>query len=133
MEFRLPDYSTVIEIHTVVIDIYGGLKGVVHPELIKSALRRPEMYMSYDENCDIHLVAAIILESIARHHAFADGNKRTALLTMLMTYNNNKVDLSYDLHLNQKFEKLVLDVATKKLTIKQIRNRLQKLVEEFSQ
>lgn len=133
MEFKLPDFKTVIDIHEIVIEFYGGLGGIPHPNLIEAALHRPETYMNYDDHCDIHLVAALILESIARNHAFADGNKRTALLTMLMTYNNNKIRLSYGLHLNEKFEVLVLDVATKKLTIIQIRSRLQKLVEEFSQ
>jgi death-on-curing family protein len=95
---------------------------------------RPQHFMDYDEECDIHLVAAIILESITTFHAFADGNKRTALISMLMTYRMNGLELDFTLHVNEKLEKLVLDIADsqKRQTIKQLRTRLKKLIDEFS-
>lgn len=134
MEFRLPAYDTVLEIHQIIIETFGGLDGLPHPEIIKAALVRPQSYMSYAHNCDIHLVAALILDSLTRNHAFADGNKRTALTATLMTYNLNLTEtkLNYGLHMNSKFEELVLEVATKKPPIKVIRNKLKTLIEEFS-
>jgi death on curing protein len=133
MEFKLPDFETVLEIHNVILELYGGLAGVPHPGYIEMAIHRPQTYMSYDRHCDLHLVAALILDSIARYHAFADGNKRTALLTMLFVYNRNNVKLSYSLHVNRRFEKLVLDVAEKELPIKQIRLRLKRMVRDFAE
>lgn len=133
MEFKLPSFETIVEIHSVVIDLYGGFDGFPHPKTIEGALARPKHYMSYEKECDIHLVAALILDSIARNHAFSDGNKRTALITMLMTYRLNGITLEYNLHMNEKFEELVLRVAQKKPSIKETREKLQKLVEEFTQ
>jgi death-on-curing protein len=134
MYFVLPSIDTVVEIHEIVIDSYGGLKGIPHPEQIEAAIMRPQHFMDYDEECDIHLVAAIILESITTFHAFADGNKRTALISMLMTYRMNGLELDFTLHVNEKLEKLVLDIADsqKRQTIKQLRTRLKKLIDEFS-
>lgn len=133
MQFQIPDYETILEIHKIVIENFGGLSGIPHPEYIESSLVRPQNYMAYDNHCDIHLVAALILDGIAKNHAFADGNKRTALIAMLMTYNLNNVNqLKYGLHMNVKFEKIVLYVTEKKPPIKQLRTKLKKLIEEFS-
>lgn len=133
MQFSLPSHETILEIHEIVIDMYGGLKGVPHPEYINSSIARPQNYMSYQKNCDIHLVAALILNSIATFHAFADGNKRTALISMLMTYRLNDIELGYDLHMNSKFENLVLRVAHKKPSIASTRRSLVRLVKEFQE
>jgi death-on-curing protein len=135
MQFRLPNADTVLEIHTVVVETFGGLSGVPNPIYIEQAILRPQNYMTYVPTCDIHLVAAIILDSIARYHAFADGNKRTALVTMIYTYRLNNVVLSYGLLVNNRLEKLVLDVADNKksLTIKQIRRRLIAIVERYAE
>ena len=134
MQFSIPSFESILEIHKIVLEEHGGLEGVPHPELIESSIMRPQTYMAYDENCDIHLIAAIILHSLAGYHAFADGNKRTALVTMLMTYRLNGVRLEYSLYLNEKFEELVLKVAENKnkQSIEKIRKELIELVEEFS-
>lgn len=132
MEFKLPDKLTVLEIHSIVIEGFGGLNGVPHSEYIDSTLGRPQHYMAYAKNCDIHLVAALILHGFTKNHAFADGNKRTALLTTLFTYNKNGVKLDYSLSLNKRFERLVLDIAQDKvLDIKIIRQRLRILIHAF--
>lgn len=132
MQFKLPSYATILEIHDIVIQQFGGREGVLHPHMIDAALKRPQSYIAYDTECDVYLIAAIILDSFARGHAFADGNKRTALIAMMMTYNLNKPDdrISYvpGLTANIRLEKLVLDVAVKKPSIKMIRHRLKRIV-----
>lgn len=133
MQFVLPSADAVLEIHEIVINQYGGLHGVPHPDRIKAALQRPQTYIDYQKEYDIHTVAALLLDSIARNHAFADGNKRTALLVMLMTYNlNNVTKLRYNLHMNNAFEELVLYVTTKKPTIETLQAKLKDLVTEYS-
>lgn len=131
MEYKLPSYETILEIHEIVIDSYGGLSGIQHPQYIESALARPQNYMKYQKNCDIHLVAALLLNSIATYHAFSDGNKRTALISMIMAYRLNNINLEYDLHMNKKFERLVLKVADKKPSIQSTRRSLMRLIKEF--
>lgn len=62
----------------------GGLPGLLDRHLLLSAVEAPKttfdgqpLYRSLAE------MAAVYAYAIARNHAFADGNKRTALLTAL--------------------------------------------------
>jgi death-on-curing protein len=134
MQFTLPSYEVVLEIHDeLVIAGSGGLKGLPHPEAIKSAIHRPMRYMYYDGECNIHTVCAVLIDSLARNHAFADGNKRTALMTTLYTYIINDHKLTYNWVMNQQYEELVLWVVNEKPPINQIAGRLAELAEEFKQ
>lgn len=134
MEYSLPLPETVLEIHDIVIDGFGGLSGVLHPAKIDAALSRPKHHLAYNDNCDIDYVCAVILESFATYHIFADGNKRTALLTMAMCYRLNKVDVDYTSILtNRALEELVLDIADHederpRLSINAIRARLKDIL-----
>jgi len=60
------------------LSIGGGLQGVPNPHLIESALARP--YTGYYPR--IWQKAAALVESMARNHGFADGNKRTTLILL---------------------------------------------------
>ena len=131
MQINLPSADVIDEIHSIIINDIGGLKGTIHPKSLESVLARPMNHMEYSDSCDIHLVCALILHSIATHHIFSDGNKRTALVVTIMTYRLNDVALSYSLTMNNKFEKLVLKVASKKTDVKSIRKSLMRLVKEF--
>ena len=132
MEFTLPNKKTVIEIHDTILGIFGGLSGVPHPELIESSLARPQHHMAYAKRCDIHLVAALILHGFTRNHAFSDGNKRTALMATIFTYNYNGVKLDFSLAFNNRFERLVLDIAgDNPPELQRIRTRLRKLIKDF--
>lgn len=135
MQFKVPSLETILDIHQIILDDYGGLSGVLHPEMLESAVYRPNNFMTYDTYCDIHLVAALMLESIATYHIFSDANKRTALVTMLMTYRLNEIKLSYSLMTNRRLERLVLSVAHEdyNLTIRQLRTKLRRLVISLQQ
>lgn len=133
MQFLLPSYEVVIELHDIVLEEAGGLPGIPHPEIVKSAIARPERYMHYDGECDIHTVCAVLIDSLARNHAFADGNKRTALMTTLYTYIINDHKLTYNWVMNNKYEELVLYVVEKKPPINEIADILEALAEEFKQ
>lgn len=134
MEFKLPSYDIVVSIHdNIVLATSGGRAGLPHPEAVHSALGRPMRYMHYDNECTIHTVCAVLIDSLARNHAFADGNKRTALITMLYTYILNKENLSYGWMMNKRYEELVLWVVEDKPTIKEIATRLEKLAKQFQQ
>lgn len=73
----MTDYLTAIEvlaIHADQINRYGGSAGVRDLGLLEAALFRPQTgyYANLIEE------AAALWESLAQHHAFIDGNKRTA-------------------------------------------------------
>lgn len=64
----------VVEIHTVLIERFGGPQGVRDFGLLESALFRPQTgYYN-----DLPEMAAAMFESLIKNHPFVDGNKRVA-------------------------------------------------------
>ncbi len=86
--------------------------------LVESAVARP-MTTVFGEDAypDLHTKAAALLHSLARNHAFVDGNKRVAWLAAGALYRANCYDLdapddpAYD---------LVIAVATGSLDVPEI-------------
>jgi death-on-curing protein len=73
--------ETVLAVHDEQLAEHGGLPGIRDLGAVKSALARPHNLAGY-ENCDdLPRLAAAYAYGIARNHGFADGNKRTALVT----------------------------------------------------
>ncbi len=64
----------VVEIHTVLIERFGGPPGVRDLGLLESALYRPQT--GYYQ--DLLEMAAALFESLIKNHPFVDGNKRVA-------------------------------------------------------
>ena len=84
----------VLNIHKILIDKFGGSKGVRDQGSLESAINRP--FASFD-NQDLYPTpsdkAAAILESILINHPFVDGNKRTAYVLMRLILLDNGLDL----------------------------------------
>ena len=82
-------------IHNILIDKFGGSKGIRDLGLLESALARP--FATFDKN-DLYPdpidKAAAILESIAINHPFIDGNKRTAYTLMRLILLEYDFDIS---------------------------------------
>lgn len=131
MQIYLPIEAIIIELHDAILEISGGRKGVIKPGAISAAVHRPKTYLSYEENCDIHTVCAVLLDSIARNHAFADGNKRTGLLTVLFTYELNGIAVDRSADESGEFEELVLWVVNEKPSINEIADRLKMLILKY--
>ena len=71
----------VEELQAIAIEKDGGLTGgLTKPDLLDSALARPQNEYAYAEERDTFKLAAAYAEGIAQNHAFADANKRTAFL-----------------------------------------------------
>lgn len=84
MARREPQWLTLGEveaIHTLQLVTNGGLQGLRDAGALESALGRPRHKWFY-ERADIFTCAAAYGFGIAKNHAFADGNKRTALVSM---------------------------------------------------
>ncbi|MBY4893136.1 type II toxin-antitoxin system death-on-curing family toxin [Rhodobacteraceae bacterium N5(2021)] len=76
------------------IDKDGGLSGgLTRPELLDSALARPKNDYAYSGERDMFNLASAHAEGIARNHAFADANKRTAFLAAALFLFDNGFDL----------------------------------------
>ncbi len=64
----------VLEIHTRLIEQFGGAAGVRDAGLLESALFRPQT----GYYADVAEMAAALFESLLINHPFVDGNKRVA-------------------------------------------------------
>jgi death-on-curing protein len=71
----------VLAVHDEQLAEHGGLPGIRDLGAVQSALARPRNIASYETCDDIAQLAAAYAYGIARNHGFADGNKRTALVT----------------------------------------------------
>lgn len=72
-----PTLSETVELHSRLIDRFGGKPGVRDLGLLDSALWRPQT--GYYNT--LSLQAAALLQSLTQNHAFIDGNKRVAFAT----------------------------------------------------
>jgi death-on-curing protein len=86
------DIDIVLDFHAEQLALFGGADGVRDLGLLESALARPLNKFGYGENGIAALVAAYGF-GIARNHPFIDGNKRTALASMIVFLGLNRVDL----------------------------------------
>ena len=73
--------EVVLAIHDEQLAEHGGLSGIRDRGAVKSALARPRNLVAYEACGDVARLAAAYAYGIARNHGFADGNKRTALVT----------------------------------------------------
>jgi death-on-curing protein len=83
----------VLEIHDELIDELGGLSGVHDFNLLSSAISEPMFVSQYQEDIDLFYLAAIYFYHLIKNHTFKDGNKRTALVSMLTFLRLNGIHL----------------------------------------
>ena len=88
------DVKTVENIHSILIDKFGGSKGIRDLSGLEAAIARPfatfdqvNLYPTTEEK------AAAIFESIIINHPFIDGNKRIAYVLMRLILMNAGLDL----------------------------------------
>jgi death-on-curing protein len=102
---RFLDADEVREANAVIV----GQDSLRDEALLKAAVGRPMISVGgSDAYPTIHEKAAALLESLARNHAFVDGNKRTALAATGVFYLVN----GFSLNLEQgDAVRLVMDVV----------------------
>ncbi|BBX99453.1 type II toxin-antitoxin system death-on-curing family toxin [Mycobacterium lacus] len=75
----MTEYLDLEDLLEVAREAVGGDVAVRDYGLLESALARPRASVfGQDAYPDLHLKAAALLHSLARHHALVDGNKRLA-------------------------------------------------------
>ena len=110
-------------IHNILIDKFGGSKGIRDLGLLESALARP--FATFDGK-DLYPnaidKASAILESIVINHPFIDGNKRIAYVLMRLILLENDADISATQEEKYKF---VLAASKGKYRFEEIKNWIQ--------
>jgi len=91
-EPRWLELDIVLDFHAEQLALFGGAEGIRDIGLLESALARPVNKFAYGES-DLAVLAAAYGFGIARNHPFVDGNKRTALASMIVFLGLNTIDL----------------------------------------
>ena len=110
-------------IHNILIDKFGGSKGIRDKGLLESALSRP--FATFNNK---HLYstpvekASAILESIVINHPFVDGNKRTAYTLMRLILLENELDLVASQDEKYNF---VISISTGEYRLEEIKKWIQ--------
>ena len=86
--------EVVLAIHDEQLAVHGGLSGIRDRGAVESALARPRNLAAYEACDDVARLAAAYAFGIAKNHGFADGNKRTALVTADLFLMLNGYELS---------------------------------------
>lgn len=111
---RFISVEKTLQIHDILIESYGGSKGVRDHGLLLSALEMPKAAFGGE---DLHPTlfdkAAAYLYHVAKNHPFIDGNKRTAAALALTFLEINGVRYSIDM---VEYEELVVGTAEGKVS-----------------
>jgi len=88
-------YEQVIAIHSRQLRRFGGAPGLRDDGLLRSAIERPANKRHYVQ-AELPELAAAYAFGLAKNHAFVDGNKRTAFMTMMTILRKNGVRFAPD-------------------------------------
>ncbi len=80
-------------IHEELIARYGGVSGLRDDGLLESAVARPHNLAAYGRDVSVASLSAAYAWGLLRNHPFVDGNKRTALATMVVFLDVNGWEL----------------------------------------
>ena len=88
-------YEQVIAIHSRQLRRFGGAAGLRDDGLLRSAIERPINKWHYEQAGFAELAAAYAF-GLAKNHAFVDGNKRIAFMSMMTFLRKNGVRFAPD-------------------------------------
>ncbi len=122
------ELKDVLNIHNILIDKFGGSKGIRDIGSLESAINRP---FATFENQDLYPTpsdkAAAILESILINHPFVDGNKRTAYVLMRLIL----IEYGFDINENQEEKyKMVISASNGDIRFEEIKNWIQSRIKK---
>lgn len=118
--FLYPTLLETLELHTQLIERFGGTDGVRDMGLQESALMRPQT--GYYNS--LSLQAAALFQSLVQNHAFVDGNKRVAFATTAIFLRMNGYHLKVDPDNGESF--IINRVIKAKADIDEIADWLEK-------
>src|SRR4051794_29310775 len=74
--------KALLLLHEESLAVFGGASGVRDMGLLESALARPLNNYAYNARSTVAQLAASYGFGLAKNHAFVDGNKRAAFLSI---------------------------------------------------
>lgn len=120
--------SQIETLHAKQLKLYGGIEGILDENLLESAIYCP-MTVLFGEFVykTIHLMAAAYFFSLSKNHAFLEGNKRTAVMTVFVFYELNGYELDMA---EEELEGLAEKVVTTDMTREEIAEVLERSVKQ---
>ncbi|QDM23617.1 type II toxin-antitoxin system death-on-curing family toxin [Tardiphaga sp. vice154] len=94
-EPRWITYEQAIAIHGAQLRRFGGAPGLRDEGMLRSALDRPINKWQY-EQAELAELAAAYAYGLAKNHAFVDGNKRIAFLSLRIFLVKNCIQFDPD-------------------------------------
>lgn len=88
--------KALLLLHEESLAAFGGARGLRDEGLLDSALARPRSVYAYNAASSIAELAASYGFGIAKNHAFVDGNKRAAFLSVGLFLAINRYRLKAD-------------------------------------
>jgi death-on-curing protein len=88
-------YEQAIAIHSSQLRRFGGAPGLRDEGMLRSALERPVNKWTY-EKAPLAELAAAYAFGLAKNHAFVDGNKRIAFMSMMVFLRKNGIAFAPD-------------------------------------
>ena len=116
MPFLFLRKQEVIDIHTRLIEAFGGIHGLRDEGALQSALAAAENREHY-ENANLAICAATYAYHLTNAHAFIDGNKRIAAAAAEVFLELNGAQLSAT---NEQIVSVFLDLASGRLSREEV-------------
>lgn len=93
---RFISKKALLLLHEESLAEFGGDRGLRDEGLLDSALARPQNTYAYNPKSTIAQLAASCAFGLVKNHAFVDGNKRTAFLSigLMLAVNGMKLTAS---------------------------------------
>ena len=118
----------VEQIHNLLIEEFGGAKGIRDLGALDAAINRPfatfDQQELYPNPVD---KAAAIIESILINHPFVDGNKRTGYVLMRLLLLQSGQDIQSEQE--EKYD-FVISIATGQLTFNGIKDWIERKLQK---
>ena len=102
-------FDQILRIHERQIERFGGSSGIRDRGALEAAVSRPQAtFGGEDLYSDLADKAAALMHSQASNHPFADGNKRTAVMSAELFLLFNGFELAAD---DDALEAVTMDLA----------------------
>lgn len=88
-------YEQIVAMHSRQLRRFGGAAGLRDEGMLRSAIERPLNKWQY-ENASLPELAAAYAFGLAKNHAFVDGNKRIAFMSMMVFLRKNGISFAPD-------------------------------------
>jgi death-on-curing family protein len=110
----IPDVDTVVSVHNGLTQLFKdeddpiSPSGVKSSNMLESACARPHVGIgNIDKYTNLELKLAALFHSLTKNHPFHNGNKRTALVTLLTALDRNNRRLDNNISDNDIFDFVV--------------------------